>query len=512
MPDAALLQTLKADWKLLKKKNVSQEVRSAALARYNENVYKMMCRYRADFKKAFENHQYDYIPEGVKFVQEGVREELPLRMVYEDLVPASDVHIESLKERFSVSGLGVPLVGIIPENRVDSLGEKYPIMGRGTVQSLTAVMEFPENSEYKVLVRLIPRSRQEKYKAGRVSYSLAGDISAPIEVYWNLTRVKEDRMLGMLRPQELRDTTGLSCIDYYNEKKIPVILTHGLLSSAGTFDNLVNRLLSDPEIRNNYQFWYYNYPTGVAWTVTARQYREALSQMRRKLDPKGTNKNWDQMVVVGHSMGGLITHYSQCTEPWKMLRDRKIGKADMNQYMDARYVGEKLPFTPRNGELQYDYYFRPVEAARVVYLATPHQGAPMAQSGLIGWLMGLVELPQAIVEELINVATLQEDILLLEPSRLTDWFTSGTQLSPDSYSIQGLKGLAVREVPTHSIIGDRGKGDTPDSSDGVVPYWSSHITWGEEKIVPADHSVQDAPETAEEMKRILKEHLKSIGR
>ena len=136
----------------------------------------------------------------------------------------------------------------------------------------------------------------------------------------------------------------------------------------------------------------------------------------------------------------------------------------------------------------------------------------MAQSGLIGWLMGLVELPQAIVEELINVATLQEDILLLEPSRLTDWFTSGTQLSPDSYSIQGLKGLAVREVPTHSIIGDRGKGDTPDSSDGVVPYWSSHITWGEEKIVPADHSVQDAPETAEEMKRILKEHLKSIGR
>lgn len=512
MPDAALLQTLKADWKLLKKKNVSQEVRSAALARYNENVYKMMCRYRADFKKAFENHQYDYIPEGVKFVQEGVREELPLRVVYEDLVPASDVHIESLKERFSVSGLGVPLVGIIPENRVDSLGEKYPIMGRGTVQALTAVMEFPENSEYKVLVRLIPRSRQEKYKAGRVSYSLAGDISAPIEVYWNLTRVKEDRMLGMLRPQELRDTTGLSCIDYYNEKKIPVILTHGLLSSAGTFDNLVNRLLSDPEIRNNYQFWYYNYPTGVAWTVTARQYREALSQMRRKLDPKGTNKNWDQMVVVGHSMGGLITHYSQCTEPWKMLRDRKIGKADMNQYMDARYVGEKLPFTPRNGELQYDYYFRPVEAARVVYLATPHQGAPMAQSGLIGWLMGLVELPQAIVEELINVATLQEDILLLEPSRLTDWFTSGTQLSPDSYSIQGLKGLAVREVPTHSIIGDRGKGDTPDSSDGVVPYWSSHITWGEEKIVPADHSVQDAPETAEEMKRILKEHLKSIGR
>ena len=27
-------------------------------------------------------------------------------------------------------------------------------------------------------------------------------------------------------------------------------------------------------------------------------------------------------------------------------------------------------------------------------------------------------------------------------------------------------------IPYHSIIGDRGRGDTPNSSDGVVPYWS----------------------------------------
>lgn len=136
----------------------------------------------------------------------------------------------------------------------------------------------------------------------------------------------------------------------------------------------------------------------------------------------------------------------------------------------------------------------------------------MAQYSITGWLMSLVELPAAVVDEVINIATLQQDILLLTPSRLTDWFTSGDQLSPDSYSIKGLKGLAVRDVPTHSVIGDRGKGDTPESSDGVVPYWSSHISWGSEKIVPADHSVQDAPETAEELKRILKEHLKSSGR
>jgi len=45
-----------------------------------------------------------------------------------------------------------------------------------------------------------------------------------------------------------------------------------------------------------------------------------------------------------------------------------------------------------------------------------------------------------------------------------------------------------RDIPYHSIIGDRGRGDTPNSSDGVVPYWSSHLDGAQsEKIVPSEH-------------------------
>ena len=65
-------------------------------------------------------------------------------------------------------------------------------------------------------------------------------------------------------------------------------------------------------------------------------------------------------------------------------------------------------------------------------------------------------------------------------------------------------------IPAHSIIGDRGRGDTPDSSDGVVPFWSSHVTpAASEKIVPSNHSVPNCPEAAAELKRILKLHLQS---
>jgi len=503
-----LLDRLEADWTLLQKKNLTEPEREALVARYNENVYQLMRRYRADYLEYRKGNLAAFHPEGVKFVQEGFDASIPLRDIYEDIVPAKDVNIEALKEHYYYPGFGVPFVGVIPADKVRKAGKKFAIATRGTVQALTVVVEFPKNGKHRAIVHLLPRNFHETFKVGSNTYTLAGDLSSSIEVYWNLTRVKEDRMLGMLRPQELRNTSGLSCIESYSPEKIPVILTHGLMSSAGTFDNLVNRLLADPEIRKNYQFWYYNYPTGVAWTVSARHYREALQKVRRQLDPDKRNKNWDKMVVVGHSMGGLITHYSQCVEPWKLLRGQTIGKIKMDDYMDARYVKERLPFSKRHSGLQRDYYFSPVEAARVIYLATPHQGAPMAQYSITGWLMGLVELPQTIVEEVINVATLQQDMLLLDPGRMTDWFTSGNQLSPDGYSIKGLKGLQVRNVPTHSIIGDRGKNDTPDSSDGVVPYWSSHISWGTEKIVPSDHSVQDHPDTAKEISRILKEHLK----
>ena len=68
-------------------------------------------------------------------------------------------------------------------------------------------------------------------------------------------------------------------------------------------------------------------------------------------------------------------------------------------------------------------------------------------------------------------------------------------------------------VRNHSIIDDRGRGDSPDSSDGVVPYWSSHLDEAvSEKIVPSDHGAPSNPEAIEDILRILRLHLKEGGR
>jgi len=67
-------------------------------------------------------------------------------------------------------------------------------------------------------------------------------------------------------------------------------------------------------------------------------------------------------------------------------------------------------------------------------------------------------------------------------------------------------------APYHSIIGDRGKGDTPNSTDGVVPYWSSHLDGAKsELIVPGPHGSQNLPQTIAELDRILRLHLRANG-
>lgn len=503
--DESLLEGMRSCWVRMQNRRITPEEREVIMAEYNDKLLTLLRRCRLDYKENVTAAAGRF--SGLfRWEHDGLREGVNISRIYDDMIPAVDVPTDELEEHYVVSGVGVPLVGVVPAAKAAEMEDKrVNILVRGTVSTLTAVMEFPAGKKALPVLRLIPRHHVETVQAGRLKLPLAGDFSAPIEVYWNLTHIKEGRFLGLLRPQELRDVTGLTSIEAYNPDKIPVILTHGLLSSAGTFDNLVNRLLSDPLIRKHYQFWYFNYPTGLSWVVTSANYREALQKVRRRVDPENSNPNWDKKVLVGHSMGGLITHYSQCHEPWNILRSAPYVQQKVLQGAARREeIASKL------GIFKNQYVFDPVPAGQVIYLATPHKGAPMARYRIVASLVKLIQLPQNLIQEVFNIATLQEDTIVRNPKALTEWFTSVQQLSPDSYSIQGLKSLKVADVPTHSIIGD--KGYDSYKTDGVVPYWSSHIPWGGESIVYSDHSVQDKPETAEHIKAILLKHLQNSGR
>jgi hypothetical protein len=91
--------------------------------------------------------------------------------------------------------------------------------------------------------------------------------------------------------------------------------------------------------------------------------------------------------------------------------------------------------------------------------------------------------------------------------------TSIRGLSPQNPMIQALAGVAIdKGVPFHSIIGDRGRGDGEQGSDGVVPYTSSHLEGAaSELIVPSDHAATAHPLTGLEVKRILRLHLQQAS-
>jgi hypothetical protein len=151
---------------------------------------------------------------------------------------------------------------------------------------------------------------------------------------------------------------------------------------------------------------------------------------------------------------------------------------------------------------------------RVIFICVPHRGSVLAESfsGKIGRL--LIAVPAAVVTSVRLVLDQAGTVLTPEVKEaLQEDPTSIKGLSPQNPMIQALAGVAIdKGVPFHSIIGDRGLDGGEQSSDGVVPYTSSHLAGAvSELIVPSDHAATAHPLTVLEVKRILKLHLQQAG-
>ncbi len=220
------------------------------------------------------------------------------------------------------------------------------------------------------------------------------------------------------------------------------------------------------------------YPTGWPIAYSSMRLREELAALE---DLVGRNK---KMVVVGHSMGGLLSRM-QVISPGRKIWDTQLGdSADKlyPKYPSTHLIKRSLIFSANPG------------IGREVYICVPHRGSGLADLSLTNMFIRLLKMPTTISSALIDVPS-----NLFERGQLT----SIAGLSPRNKLYKALDQVPIK-VPYHSIIGDRGRGDTPNSSDGVVPYWSSHLEGAQsEKIVPDNHGAYDDPQAIEELRRIL---------
>ena len=140
-------------------------------------------------------------------------------------------------------------------------------------------------------------------------------------------------------------------------------------------------------------------------------------------------------------------------------------------------------------------------------ISAPLRGANMA-SGWIGRLASFIinepKLSSEASQEMLKVTSnISEEEL--KPKRRAN---SVDSLSPKSRFLNALNTIPMTPgVPYHTIIGDRGRGDSPNSSDGVVPYWSSHMDRAvTEYIVPLDHNAHQNAQAIQDVLRILKKY------
>jgi pimeloyl-ACP methyl ester carboxylesterase len=403
-----------------------------------------------------------------------------------DFTPADqfDVGGKYVTERTTRDGIGAPIVAV---EREASKTRRQQVAPSQIFRTVTAIARFEGR---RCIVEFYDPLDQETASFQGRSVPLAADFTVPLAVMLQQTDPAKHELSRILNPEKYAYTARIERLQPFNPDKTVVLVIHGLKDSQATWTPMINKLRGDPVLRKHYQFWFYSYPTGYPFPYSAAILREELYEVEKQF-PK-----LKSMVVIGHSMGGCISRLL-LTDSGNELWMKIFGRPP-----------DELSLTPKTREyFRQELFFRHrPEIGRVIFIASPLQGSNMA-TGWIGSVATLIirepTLSSEASQEMLRATNIREEEL--KPKRRAN---SVDSLSPKSRFLNAMNTIPMtRGVPYNTIIGDRGRGDSPNSSDGVVPYWSSHMEGAEsEHIVPSDHSAHQNPQAIAEVMRILRQH------
>ena len=307
------------------------------------------------------------------------------------LTPVADFEIRGLANRYHRAGVGAVLAATT-----------QPIIAERGMQ-VAPRARLPVTA----LLRLDAPRRQLAQK----------DLHAELDLY-NAYDVSAITIAGQLVPLESDETAALAftlsspeiwsselkgffsaviaellpsrlvSIDAYRPGRMPVVFVHGTASSAGRWGDMVNDLLDDPRIRDRFQFWFFTYDTGNPVLYSAALLREALRDAVHKLDPANTDPALSEMVVIGHSQGGLLAKalaVDTGDRLWNAIATKPLDEIDIS--------AAQRELLRRTMFIEPSPYVR-----RVVFIATPHRGSYLAEFSVVGLLKYFLALPAHIVQ------------------------------------------------------------------------------------------------------------------
>jgi pimeloyl-ACP methyl ester carboxylesterase len=419
----------------------------------------------------------------------------------------SDYEIRGLQNQYHNYGLGVPLIAIRKHHANPSSEEKfYP---PGVSFPVTAFMrvlplQHRDSAHHTVHIELHDPLNTSDVSVGGRTVPLESDLTTPLAYALNQKQLRnlDSSTAGLLDPAQTEKLQGLYMLEPYQPGKIPVLMIHGLWSSPITWMEMFNDLRGSPEIRSRYQFWFYLYPSGEPFWYSAATLRKDLAQARAIIDPQHRQMALDQMVLVGHSMGGLVAELQTIDSGdrfWRIISAQPFETLKTSQ--------------ATRQELAETFFFRPNESIRrVITLGTPFRGSP-ASNSTTRWLSNkLIKLPQILLDDRQRLRKDNPDALL-KPN-LIDVTTSIDSLAPDSPILPVmLEAPRPAWVKYHNIVGrvpEKGLiGRVVGESDGVVSFASGHLDGiASEIVVESDHlELTRHPLSSLEVRRILLEHL-----
>ena len=426
----------------------------------------------------------------------------------QELVTASSLVFDGVRNRYRRDGLGAELVAVF-DDRVVSGADKQTPWSETPFPSLTVMLHFPGRSLQAVLeTRQAQLQGFDPHKHASVDVRgiripLAANFTAGYGLWLARSGFAQESLLTLIGRGEVLEEPRIYLMQPFDPNRRIVLMLHGLASSPEAWVNVANEVLGDEELRQNFQIWQVYYPTNFPLAFNNKLIKEALERTLKDLDPQGAHRASRDMVLVGHSMGGVLSRL-MVSDSGDTLWQGLLENFDVKGKREVELRKKLGPYL----------YFKPVpQVTRAVFIAAPHRGTSFAENHFSRFISGLIKLPATVFSRVTEIAKLLVDPNSAAPLALTRPINSINNLSDqDPFVRQSAKLPIASHVKYHSIMGN----DTPNlplpmSSDGVVPYASAYLDGTEsELVVNSWHSVQETPEAIVEVRRILHVHLDEI--
>lgn len=430
----------------------------------------------------------------------GVEREIPIRFYgfpwkpheFTRLLSADNFQHHVMDRHYKASGWGISLVAV---RRAATEEAFYPpqqhFAATAVLRALPlydearlSLASFGPFSEGRILADSANDAVLEFYNPylhdslilGSHVVGMARDLTAPLASLLEETPRRYTE--GLLDPDDAEVRPRLTLVEPYQRGKIPIVFIHGLWSDPVTWVDMVNDLNAQGDIYRDFQFWFFRYPTGRGILESAAELRESLAVAREVFDPAHEDPAMEQIVLVGHSMGGLVAKL-QVTHSHDILW-RSAASRELDAVRTTPAMRERLRRT---------FFFEPSPlVTRVIFIGTPHRGSASTRrvaSRIASRLVRISESEEAQYRQLMDN---NRDIFA--EYLWERWPTSIDLLEPSNPMLQAFGRLPIdSRVRRHTVIGTFTIDFRGDPSDGVVSLSSARQTGvRSELLIPVRHS------------------------